>query len=80
MEAQSVERKLAAIFAADVEGYSRLMGRSYRGKRIPPCRCGKAKGLLHAPPKRIIINLDDYRSMLFDVRGDRVPPRSIVQL
>ena len=26
MEARSVERKLAAIFAADVEGYSRLMG------------------------------------------------------
>ena len=26
MEAHSVERKLAAIFAADVEGYSRLMG------------------------------------------------------
>ena len=26
MEADSVERKLAAIFAADVEGYSRLMG------------------------------------------------------
>jgi hypothetical protein len=26
LEAQSVERKLAAIFAADVEGYSRLMG------------------------------------------------------
>ena len=26
LEAPSVERKLAAIFAADVEGYSRLMG------------------------------------------------------
>jgi adenylate cyclase len=26
LEAQTVERKLAAIFAADVEGYSRLMG------------------------------------------------------
>jgi adenylate cyclase len=26
LEARSVERKLAAIFAADVEGYSRLMG------------------------------------------------------
>jgi hypothetical protein len=26
LEAHSVERKLAAIFAADVEGYSRLMG------------------------------------------------------
>ena len=31
MEAQSVERKLAAIFAADVEGYSRLMGRDEVG-------------------------------------------------
>jgi hypothetical protein len=27
LEAHSVERKLAAIFAADVEGYSRLMER-----------------------------------------------------
>jgi adenylate cyclase len=26
LKAHSVERKLAAIFAADVEGYSRLMG------------------------------------------------------
>ncbi len=31
MEAHSVERKLAAIFAADVEGYSRLMGQNEVG-------------------------------------------------
>jgi adenylate cyclase len=31
LEAQPVERKLAAIFAADVEGYSRLMGRDEVG-------------------------------------------------
>jgi adenylate cyclase len=31
VEAQSVERKLAAIFAADVEGYSRLMGQDEVG-------------------------------------------------
>jgi len=31
LEAPSVERKLAAIFAADVEGYSRLMGRDEVG-------------------------------------------------
>jgi TolB-like protein/class 3 adenylate cyclase len=31
LEAYSVERKLAAIFAADVEGYSRLMGRDEVG-------------------------------------------------
>jgi adenylate cyclase len=31
VEAHSVERKLAAIFAADVEGYSRLMGRDEVG-------------------------------------------------
>ena len=31
MEAPSVERKLAAIFAADVEGYSRLMGQDEVG-------------------------------------------------
>jgi adenylate cyclase len=31
LEAHSVERKLAAIFAADVEGYSRMMGRDEIG-------------------------------------------------
>ena len=31
LEARSVERKLAAIFAADVEGYSRLMGQDEVG-------------------------------------------------
>src|SRR5262245_32481871 len=31
VEAHSVERKLAAIFAADVEGYSRLMGQDEVG-------------------------------------------------
>jgi adenylate cyclase len=31
LEAHSVERKLAAIFAADVEGYSRMMGRDEVG-------------------------------------------------
>ena len=33
LEASSVERRLAAIFAADVEGYSRLMGRGEVGTR-----------------------------------------------
>jgi hypothetical protein len=31
LEAHFVDRKLAAIFAADVEGYSRLMGRDEVG-------------------------------------------------
>ena len=31
LEARTVERKLAAIFAADVEGYSRLMGQDEDG-------------------------------------------------
>jgi len=31
VEAHSVERKLAAIFAADVAGYSALMGRDEVG-------------------------------------------------
>ena len=34
MEAQRVERKLSAIFAADVEGYSRLMGRDEVGATV----------------------------------------------
>ena len=33
LEAHSVERKPATIFAADVEGYSRLMGRDEAGLR-----------------------------------------------
>jgi adenylate cyclase len=46
MEAHSVKRKLAAILAADVKGYSRLMGEdeegtlhtlnTYRGVTDPP--------------------------------------------
>jgi hypothetical protein len=35
LEARTVERKLAAIFAADVEGYSRLMGKM-RSARFAP--------------------------------------------
>jgi hypothetical protein len=34
LEAPSVERKLAAIFAADVEGYSRLMGRDKVAREV----------------------------------------------
>ena len=36
LEAHSVERKLAAIFAADVEGYSRLMGRDVMPPLLRP--------------------------------------------
>ena len=39
MEAHRVERKLSAIFAADVEGYSRLMGRGEIGTRCTPTVC-----------------------------------------
>jgi len=35
LEAHRVERKLSAIFAADVEGYSRLMGRDEVGTFEP---------------------------------------------
>jgi adenylate cyclase len=38
--AEQVQRKLAAIFAADVEGYSRLMGSDEVGtlRRLTACR------------------------------------------
>ena len=44
MEAHSVERKLAAIFAADVEGYSRLMGLDEVGALRSQTRMGQSAG------------------------------------
>ena len=50
MEARSVERKLAAIFAADVEGYSRLMGRD---------EVGTVRGGWYPPPAVVPVSEDD---------------------
>jgi hypothetical protein len=47
-------RPMEFFYAIKREGLGFPAPRSYRGKRIPPCRCGKAKGLLHAPPKVLI--------------------------
>jgi adenylate cyclase len=37
MKAERVERRLAAILAADVAGYSRLMGEDEAGTLARPC-------------------------------------------
>jgi adenylate cyclase len=60
LEAHSVERKLAAIFAADVEGYSRLMGRDEVG----------TLGTLTA--YRVIIDrlIAAHRGRIFNTAGD----------
>ena len=60
MEARSVERKLAAIFAADVEGYSRLMGRDEVGT------------LRVLTAYRLIIDrlIASYRGRIFNTAGD----------
>ena len=42
------------FYAIKREGLGFPAPRSYRGKKFPPCRCGKAKRLLHAPPKVLI--------------------------
>ena len=60
MEAHSVERKLAAIFAADVEGYSRLMGQDEVGT------------LRTLTAYRVIIDrlIASHRGRIFNTAGD----------
>ena len=60
MEAHAVERKLAAIFAADVEGYSRLMGRDEVGT------------LRTFTAYRVIIDrpIASHRGRIFNTAGD----------
>jgi adenylate cyclase len=60
LEAHRVERKLAAIFAADVEGYSRLMGRDEVGT------------LRTLTAYRVIIDrlIASHRGRIFSTAGD----------
>src|SRR3984893_16376312 len=60
LEAHSVERKLAAIFAADVEGYSRLMGLDEVGT------------LRTLTAYRVIIDrrITSHRGRIFNTAGD----------
>ena len=60
MEAHSVERKLAAIFAADVAGYSALMGRDEVGT------------LRTLTAYRVIIDrlIASHRGRIFNTAGD----------
>jgi adenylate cyclase len=62
LEAHRVERKLSAIFAADVEGYSRLMGLDEVGT------------LRSLTAYRIIIDrlIASYRGRIFNTAGDSV--------
>lgn len=62
METRSVERKLAAIFAADVEGYSRLMGRDEVG----------TLSTLTAYRATIDRLIASYRGRIFDTAGDSI--------
>ena len=57
-----VERKLAAIFAADVEGYSRLMGRDEVGT------------LRTLTAYRVIIDrlIASHRGRIFNTAGDSI--------
>jgi class 3 adenylate cyclase len=62
LELHSVERKLAAIFAADVEGYSRLMGLDEVGT------------LRTLTAYRVIIDrlIGSHRGRIFNTAGDSV--------
>jgi class 3 adenylate cyclase len=62
LETHSVERKLAAIFAADVEGYSRLMGLDEVGT------------LRTLTAYRVIIDrlIVSHRGRIFNTAGDSV--------
>ena len=62
MDAQFVERKLSAIFAADVEGYSRLMGRD---------EVGTLRTLTHY--REVIDHLiASHRGRIFNTAGDSI--------
>jgi adenylate cyclase len=62
LEAHRVERKLSAIFAADVEGYSRLMGRDEVGT------------LRTLTAYRVITDrlIASYRGRIFNTAGDSI--------
>jgi adenylate cyclase len=62
LEAHRVERKLSAIFAADVEGYSRLMGRDEVGT------------LRTLTAYRVITDrlITSHRGRIFNTAGDSV--------
>jgi adenylate cyclase len=62
LEAHFVDRKLAAIFAADVEGYSRLMDRDEVGT------------LRTLTAYRVIVDrlIATHRGRIFNTAGDRV--------
>jgi TolB-like protein/class 3 adenylate cyclase len=62
LEAHSVERKLAAIFAADVEGYSRLMGLDEVGT------------LRTLTAYRVIVDrlIASHRGRIFNTAGDSI--------
>jgi TolB-like protein len=62
LEAHSVERKLAAIFAADVEGYSRLMGQDEVGTL-------RTLTAYRAVSDRLIAS---HRGRIFNTAGDSV--------
>ena len=66
LEARSVERKLAAIFAADVEGYSRLMGFDEVGT------------LRTLTAYRVIIDrlIASHRGRIFNTAGESMETRS----
>ena len=62
MEAHRVERKLSAIFAADVEGYSRLMGRDEVGTL-------RTLNEYRAIVDRLIVS---HRGRIFNTAGDSI--------
>jgi adenylate cyclase len=62
LEAHRIERKLSAIFAADVEGYSRLMGRD------------EVVTLRTLTAYRVIIDrlIASHRGRIFNTAGDSI--------
>jgi adenylate cyclase len=62
LEAHRVERKLAAIFAADVEGYSRLMGQD----EVGTLRTLTAYRVI---TDRLIVS---HRGRIFNTAGDSI--------
>jgi class 3 adenylate cyclase len=73
---QTVERKLAAIFAADVAGYSRLMARNEVATLVRLKACRAIIDGLIASHRGRIFNVESYRrrAALERRRGPGRPP------
>jgi class 3 adenylate cyclase len=84
-EEKETVRKLAAIFAADVEGFSRQMGQDELGtlRQLTACRAilderiAAYRGRIGSAGDSVIADFEGARSTLATAPADRAPLRRI---